>query len=205
MDRAHKPSFRDWAKALGGFWRSEVNDHVLATADVREGDVALDIGCGVGAAAVPATQAGVTVYAMDPSRVMRTGMALRRTWQPLRANLRVIEGTAEEIPLASDSVDVVWSVNAMHHWDDMAQALGEIRRVLRPQGRLVLVDEDFDDPDHILSGGFGSHHETYPMVDPDVVRDLATAAGFVEISAVRRRAGDTPVIQITARLPEEAG
>src|SRR5690606_26067170 len=55
-------------------------------------------------------------------------------------NLRFIQGSAENIPLADNSVDVVLNVESCHAYGSVDKFLSETRRVLRPGGYLLLVD-----------------------------------------------------------------
>jgi SAM-dependent methyltransferase len=52
--------------------------------------------------------------------------------------VRYLPGSAEALPLADDSADVVWSLATVHHWRDLDRGLAETRRVLRRPGRLAL-------------------------------------------------------------------
>ena len=76
-----------------------------------------------------------------------------------------VEGAAELLPLPHGSIDAAWSVNAMHHWVDPAVAATEITRVLRPGGRVILVDEDFEDPQHPEHERFKARHRAKPGGD----------------------------------------
>jgi ubiquinone/menaquinone biosynthesis C-methylase UbiE len=60
-------------------------------------------------------------------------------------NIEVLAASATELPLAPGSVDVVVSNYCLHHLSDSekVQALAEVRRVLRPGGRLVFGDMMF--------------------------------------------------------------
>lgn len=55
-------------------------------------------------------------------------------------NLKFIQGTAEEIPLKDESVDVVVNVESCHAYGSVDKFLSEVKRVLRPGGYLLLVD-----------------------------------------------------------------
>jgi ubiquinone/menaquinone biosynthesis C-methylase UbiE len=55
-------------------------------------------------------------------------------------NLKFIQGSAEEIPLPDDSVDVVINVESCHAYGSVDKFLSEVKRVLKPGGRLLLVD-----------------------------------------------------------------
>jgi SAM-dependent methyltransferase len=88
----------------------------------------------------------------------------------------------------------------MHHWADMDAAVRELRRVLRPAGRIVLVDEDFADPRHVMARRTTSHNATYPMVDPERIAEILLAAGF-DAHASRPTVAGRPLLQVTARAP----
>ncbi len=55
-------------------------------------------------------------------------------------NLRFIRGSAENIPLADNSVDIVLNVESCHAYGSVDKFLSEVKRVLKPGGHLLLVD-----------------------------------------------------------------
>ena len=59
-------------------------------------------------------------------------------------NVRILEGKATELPLDDDSVDRAVSLQVFEYLTDIPTALAEIRRVLRPGGRLVVGDNHWD-------------------------------------------------------------
>ncbi len=92
----------------------------------------LDLGAGTGKLTTRLVERGLDVVAVDPLAEMLE--VLRRSLPDTPALL----GTAEEIPLADNSVDAVLVAQAWH-WFDPARAVPEVVRVLRPGGRLALV------------------------------------------------------------------
>lgn len=92
----------------------------------------LDLGAGTGKLTTRLVERGLDVVAVDPIPEMLD--VLRGSLPDTRALL----GTAEEIPLADNSVDAVLVAQAWH-WVDPARAIPEVARVLRPGGRLGLV------------------------------------------------------------------
>ncbi len=92
----------------------------------------LDLGAGTGKLTTRLVERGLDVVAVDPIPEMLD--VLRGALPETHALL----GTAEEIPLADNSVDAVLVAQAWH-WVDPARAIPEVARVLRPGGRLGLV------------------------------------------------------------------
>lgn len=161
-----------YAGLLPVMWTSEVSAAVVGLVAPQRGERVVDLGSGMGPATVVAARSGASVVAVDPTPFMRRILGLRRLAQRARPHISVVDGAAEAIPVASGSVDALWSVNTMHHWTDLDRALGEIHRVLRAGGRLVLVDEDMDDPAHPFHerlkrrrAGHGHHFDTIDPVD----------------------------------------
>jgi ubiquinone/menaquinone biosynthesis C-methylase UbiE len=78
------------------------------------------------------------LHLVDPSPVMRA-QAARRCEQWLSAGrVDISAGTAEQLPLPDAACDTVVATNTVVMWPDLAAGLNEIKRVLRPDGRLVL-------------------------------------------------------------------
>jgi SAM-dependent methyltransferase len=92
----------------------------------------LDLGAGTGKLTRSLTERFARVTAVEPDPEMRAVLS-----QVTDCYL-VLEGRAEAIPLADDSVDAVF-VGQAFHWFEHDKALLEIARVLRPRGGLVLI------------------------------------------------------------------
>jgi len=109
---------------------------------VREGDRVLDVGSGSGTDALICARLvgpGGRVYALDMTPGMREKLA-RTAADAGIANLEVLAGDAESIPLPDASVDVVTTNGVLNLVPDKARAIAEIHRVLRPGGRLQISD-----------------------------------------------------------------
>ena len=188
--------FVRYARLLPLMWTSEVSTAVLGLVAPQRGERVVDLGSGMGPATVAAAHSGAFVVAVDPTPYMRRVLGLRRLAQRARRRISVLDGAAEAIPVADGSVDALWSVNAMHHWTDLDRALGEIQRVLRPGGRLVLVDEDFDDPAHPsserLQPGRAEHRHHFDVIDPVAVAERLQQLGFASVSGSLEQVAGRP-------------
>jgi SAM-dependent methyltransferase len=91
-----------------------------------------DVGAGTGKLTRQLRERGLDVIAVEPSAGMRE--ELRRAVP----GIPVLAGTAEQIPLADGTVDLVIAAQAWH-WVDPERAVPEVARVLAPGGRLALM------------------------------------------------------------------
>ena len=189
--------FVRYASLLPLMWTSEMSTAVVGLAAPQRGERVVDLGCGMGAATVAAARSGASVVAVDPTPFMRHILGLRRLAQRARQRISVVDGAAEAIPVADGSIDALWSVNTMHHWTDLDRALGELHRVLRPGGRLVLVDESFDDPAHPFHERFGrrraGHGHRFDVVDPVEMAARLRRLGFASVEGSLASVAGRPV------------
>ena len=114
----------DYPPALGAWLRD-----ALALGPGRS---VVDLGAGTGKFTGLLVDTGAVVTAIEPVDAMRAVLA--REWPGVRA----LAGTAQTMPLEDGSVDVVVCAQAFH-WFATREALDEIHRVLKPDGRLGLV------------------------------------------------------------------
>jgi SAM-dependent methyltransferase len=100
--------------------------------------VALDLGCGAGHASYALARGGADVTACDLVPEM---LALVEDEAELRGlDIATRKCPAERLPFPRASFDLVVTRYSAHHWADPAAALGQVRRVLRPGGTLVVID-----------------------------------------------------------------
>jgi ubiquinone/menaquinone biosynthesis C-methylase UbiE len=107
------------------------------------GDVVLDLGCGPGfyvADLLDVIGPEGAVTGVDPSPAM---LEMTRRRVDGHANARVLEGQATALPVGDGEFDRLLSVQVFEYLDDVSAALAEVRRVLKPGGRLVLWDIDW--------------------------------------------------------------
>jgi len=103
--------------------------------------VVVDLAAGTGKLTRKLLESGARVIAVEPLPEMRAVLAAKARGAEL------LDGTAEELPLETGSVDAL-TVGQAFHWFDAERALGEISRVLRAGGWLALIwnVRDLSDP-----------------------------------------------------------
>ena len=171
--------------AFGGR-RRDVYTRITALSGARPGDRVLDIGCGGGYLArllAAAVAPGGQVTGLDTS-APAIGYARKRA----AANCSFALGVAQDLPWPDGSFDVVASTLAAHHIPDTARqdAFGEMYRVLRPGGALLVADFRPSGRRQSLHSRITAsrHGSAVPL------EDLATAAGF----RIEAR-GDLPLLR----------
>jgi len=100
---------------------------------------ALDLGCGAGHSSFAMAKAGAAVTAYDLSPQMLSLVEHEAAQRGL-TNITTQLGGAEHLPFAEASFDLVATRFSAHHWSNVPAALGEIRRVLKSTGTLVVID-----------------------------------------------------------------
>jgi ubiquinone/menaquinone biosynthesis C-methylase UbiE len=154
---------------------------------LRPGDRVLDVGVGPGLlAAEMAAEVGPDgrVCGIDISDSM-LAIAGTRAKVPDGPTLELELAAAGRIPHGAESFDVVVSTQVFEYLDDVPGALNEIRRVLRPAGRVVLLDTDWGSivwrsTDDARMGRVLTAFEEH-LEDPHLPRTLGdslTKAGF---------------------------
>lgn len=175
----------------------EYSFHLLG--DVRGRDV-LEYGCGDGWNTVVLARRGARVKALDISPELIEVARRRLAANGVTEGVEFVVGSAHDLPLPDESVDVVFGMAILHHLD-LALSAREVRRVLRPGGRAI-----FQEPVR-NSKLVGFVRGLIPYRSPDVSpferpltdRELAEyARGF---SSYRARAFALPTTNLVDILP----
>lgn len=127
-----------------------IHQEMITLAGLRDGHGVLDVGCGTGnlLRATGQRHRNVDLVGLDPDpkALARAGRKARRAG----ITIRLDRGFAQELPYDDGSFDRVFSSLMLHHLDSTSKdaLLAEVRRVLRPDGLLVLADAVLDEHGH---------------------------------------------------------
>jgi ubiquinone/menaquinone biosynthesis C-methylase UbiE len=137
---AHPSGWR--GRLAGQFMRwTNKQDDVVGLLGVQPGDDVLEVGYGPGRLIQLLAERtdAASIGGVDPSAEMRD-QAKRRNRKAVRAGrVRLDLGTADRTGLPDASVDRVVSVNNVAIWPDLDAAVGELHRVVRPGGTVVIA------------------------------------------------------------------
>jgi ubiquinone/menaquinone biosynthesis C-methylase UbiE len=129
---------QEFARAAGHFvertaGRFDAMD-VVAFSGALPGDTVVEVGAGTGNFLALFRDAAARLVAVDLTPAM-LGEARRHEV------LHLVAGDGRRLPLKSASADLVTSAQALHHVHDPATVVKEMRRVTRPGGRVMIVDQ----------------------------------------------------------------
>jgi ubiquinone/menaquinone biosynthesis C-methylase UbiE len=105
----------------------------------RTQDRVLDVGCGAGHMSFTVAPYVHSVTAFDLSRSM-LDVVMQSAHERGITNIEPQQGVAESLPFADESFEWICTRYSAHHWGRLPLALDEMRRVLKPQGRLIVID-----------------------------------------------------------------
>ena len=111
-------------------WKAKL----VAIADVRPGERALDLACGTGDIACAVADRGARTTGLDITHRMLQLASLRSS------RVSLITGDMTSLPFRSDSFDLVTTGYGLRNVPDLDAAIAEIARVLKPRGRLLSLD-----------------------------------------------------------------
>ena len=167
-------------------WRREA-----AEAAVRPGDRVLDSCCGTGDLAIAAAAAGGKVTGIDFSKPM---LERARRKAP---KLEWIEGDALALPFADESFDSATVGFGVRNLSELDKGLNELRRVLRPDGRLAILE--ITRPTGVLAPFY---RLWFDVLIPNAGKILPGGSAYTYLPASVRRFPDPEAL---AKLMDEAG
>jgi ubiquinone/menaquinone biosynthesis C-methylase UbiE len=145
---------------------------------------AIDVGCGAGHLSFALAPGLARVVALDPSPSMLATVEKAAAVRGL-PNIETRQASAESLPFAGSSFDLACTRYSAHHWTRLESALQEMHRVLRPRGRLLIIDVLGHEEPLV-----DTHLQSMELLrDPSHVRNrsatewrsLLEAAGFVDV------------------------
>jgi ubiquinone/menaquinone biosynthesis C-methylase UbiE len=186
-ETAHKPGlvlhaaatydFLIWLATLGR--EQTFRERMLRLAHLRTGEAVLDVGCGTGSLAIAAKRqvgASGTVCGLDAS----PEMIARAVKKAKKAGVEVgfKQAFAQSLPVPDAQFDVVLSTIMLHHLPKKARGelAAEIRRVLKPFGRVLAID--FGRTARDKKGFFDHFHRRHGDVEFKEILALLEGAGL---------------------------
>ncbi len=168
----------------------KLNDRAIARLDVRSGDRVLDLGFGGGLTFAPLWKRGATVVAVDRAEDMVAAAERRFADAVAAGRLELHVADVARLPLADGAVDRAVTVNTVYFWSDLSAAFGEVRRVLRPGGRLSVAIRDMAVMRRLDA-------TVFTLRTPDELAAALRAAGFVQVEVETPPDGKTHLIVAT--------
>src|SRR6516165_380552 len=118
-------------------WRRALLDAI----DPRPGQRILDVATGTGMVAASLARRGAEVTGLDQSEHMLSAARQRLAEHPDLANkITLVQGEAEQLPFADEEFDALTFTYLLRYVDDRLATMRELARVLRPGGRIGMVE-----------------------------------------------------------------
>lgn len=153
------PLAADYARYRPGY-PTELLDEIAAVCGIQPTWQIADIGSGTGNLARLFLQAGYQVIGVEPNREMREAAERHLASYPA---FRSLDGIAENIPLANQSIDLI-TVGQAIHWFNIEQTRNEFLRILRPGGWVAVTWNDGASQDTAFAQAYGALRHAYAQM-----------------------------------------
>lgn len=130
----------EWDDMRSSFYNADIIEVLAERTGIDSTMAVVDVGTGTGFVAAGLAGRAATVVGIDNSPAMLA--VARDNFAALgAANVTLLDGEVDALPLPDASVDVAVANMVLHHAPDPAAMLAEMIRVVRPGGRIAITDE----------------------------------------------------------------
>jgi ubiquinone/menaquinone biosynthesis C-methylase UbiE len=147
----------------------EPPERLIQKLNISPSDVVVDFGCGTGFFTVPLARIASKTIAVDASSRMleRTASYAKKRG----VEVEVIQSDGKQIRIEDERVDIVFLSHVFHEVEDRPRVLSEFLRIIKPAGRLAIVERTRGST--FLSGKFGP-----PVINAEEVTQEMKQTGF---------------------------
>jgi ubiquinone/menaquinone biosynthesis C-methylase UbiE len=147
---------------------------------LKDGNEVLDVGCGTGKFSMKlySYNSNIKIHGVDFSEVMIHKAQAKLKGEPIEFQI----GDVENLPYPANRFDIITCSNSFHHYPNQRGAILEMNRVLKPGGKVMIIDGSRDSwwGNMIFSTVEFMERNVYHMFAPEI-KDLLHSAGFVRI------------------------
>jgi ubiquinone/menaquinone biosynthesis C-methylase UbiE len=165
----------EWDSMRESFFPESIREKAFGMIEISDNDVIADIGCGTGYITEGLVDKPVKIIAVDQSENMLNVM--KNKFQD-NSNISYKLGTANELPIPSESVDFAFANMYLHHVDIPSEAIGEAFRILKKNGKFIITDLDKHNHSFLLT----EHHDKWMGFDRKKLESWYIDAGFKNVS-----------------------
>jgi SAM-dependent methyltransferase len=158
----------------------------LTKIKIGPGFVILDVGCGGGKTLSRLTQLAPQgkVYGIDYSADMvEYSKKLNKTLIE-QNRVKIIEGSVERMGFPDDYFDLVTAFETYYFWNNFLDALREIRRVLKPGGLMLLVNEMVKDGVYEVANAKLIEETHVHLIPLEEIRKMMQSVGLVDVRVI---------------------
>lgn len=137
---------KDFESERMNFSKQEYLDYTIQAIQAQKTDALLDAAAGTGACGRSLSPLVASVVCLDATAAMlQQGRGLAE--KAGLSNIRFVQGYVEQIPYPDAAFDIVMTRLAFHHFTEMDRPFMELHRVLKPGGKLVIIDMEAAEED----------------------------------------------------------
>jgi SAM-dependent methyltransferase len=119
-----------------------MNEATVENVAAKPGELILDIGCGRGIDGVEFVREGAVVIGLEPSPVMINHA--KRYISENGANMSLVRGIGENLPLQARSMDKVVCKGALDHFAQPSEVIRQMATVIKPEGKAIIAIANYD-------------------------------------------------------------
>ena len=167
---------------------SKLTDWGLQHFQIGRDFTVLDVGCGGGRTIQKlATRTDGKVYGADYAAGSVAASQANNAELARAGRVAVVRASVSALPFSADTFDLVTAVETQYFWPDLVNDMKEIRRVLKPGGRLVVIAEAYKD-----GGSSKAHNSVLKLLGDGYLsvaehRDLCGKSGYTEVEIFEER------------------